>query len=79
MINLHDLELLILLPWSCAWVLGNDVAHDALKITQFSHQDIVRSILQLISDISRFLQKIFGYFEGTAISISFIPAVTINN
>ena len=37
----------------------------------------IRLISQLINGISRFLQKLFRYFNGTVISTSFVPSFHI--
>ena len=42
-------------------------------ITQFSHQFQSRVISQLIKGISRVLQKLLRYFNGTVISTFFLP------
>ena len=42
-------------------------------IRQFSHQFRSRLISQLIKDISRVLQKLLRYFNGTIISTFFVP------
>ena len=50
-----------------------------LVITQFSCQDKVKDTSQLISGISRFLQKLLKYFNGIAISASFSVLLPSNS
>ena len=47
-------------------------------ITQFSDQDKIRFISQLINGISSVLQKLLNYFNGTAISTCFSVLVSSN-
>ena len=51
--------------------MANFVAPVAEEITQFSDQVKIRLIWQLINGISRVLQKLLKYFNGTGISIFF--------
>ena len=44
-----------------------------LVLTQFSDQVKVKDTSQLINGIFKLLQKLLKYFEGTAISASFLP------
>ena len=47
-------------------------------ITQFSDQDKIRFISQLINGISSVLQKLLNYFNGTAISTCLSVLVSSN-
>ena len=51
--------------------MANFVAPVAEEITQFSDHVKIRLIWQLINGISRVLQKLLKYFNGTGISIFF--------
>ena len=46
-------------------------------IKQFADQVRVRLISQFISNISRFLQKLLRYFNGTSLSTVFVPSLPI--
>ena len=55
----------------CFFLCGYD-------ITQFADQVRMRLISQLINDISRVLQKLLKYFNGTTISTSFVPSAPVS-
>ena len=44
-----------------------------LVITEFSGQVKIKDTLQLINTMSKLLQKLLWYINGTAISTSFLP------
>ena len=46
-------------------------------ITQFADQVKIRLISQLVKGISRVLQKLPKYFNGTIISTSFVPSFSV--
>ena len=46
-------------------------------IKRLFYQVRIRLIWQLISDISRVLQKLLKYFNGTIISTSFVPILPV--
>ena len=52
-------------------VITNFLASIAAETTPSADQVRMRLILQLISGISRLIQKLLKYFNGTAISTSF--------
>ena len=52
-------------------VIGKVVTLSPSEITQFADQVTIRLISKLIESISRVLQKLFNYFNGTA-NFSFI-------
>ena len=52
-------------------VIGKGVTLSPSEITQFADQVTIRLISQLIKSISRVLQKLLNYFNGTA-NFSFI-------
>ena len=58
-------------------VIAKVVTLSPLEMTQFSRQVIIRLISLLIKDISRVLQKLPKYFNGTATSAFIIPAVLV--
>ena len=53
-------------------VVSNSVIPTAEEITHFLDQVKSRLISQLINGISRVVQKLLKYFNGTAILISFV-------
>ena len=53
-------------------VVSNSVIPTAEKITHFLDQVKSRLISQLINGISRVVQKLLKYFNGTAILTSFV-------
>ena len=53
------------------FVIGKVVTLSPSEITQFADQVTIRLISQLIKSISRVLQKLLNYFNGTA-NFSFI-------
>ena len=46
-------------------------------ITQFADQVKIIFIAQFINDISKVLQNLLRYFNGTIISTSFVPSLTV--
>ena len=54
-------------------VISNAAECVEVGMTQFADQARKRPISQLISDISRVLQKVFKYFNGATISTSLLP------
>ena len=46
-------------------------------ITQFSDQHSSRVSSQLIKGITRVLQKLFRYFNGTSIKTFFVPLLSV--
>ena len=58
-------------------VTANFVAPVAAEITQSSDQVRIRLISQLIRNISRVLQKLLQYFDGTSISYLNLPPVVL--
>ena len=57
-------------------LISNFVISTAEEITHFLYQVKTRLISQLINGISRVLQKLLKYFNGTAISTSFVLPAT---
>ena len=51
----------------------------ALDITQFADQVKIRLISQLINDISRFLQKLLKFFNGTIILTAFVTLFPVES
>ena len=55
----------------------SNVVFVSLENTHFSDQVKMRLISQLIKDISRVLQKLLKYFNGTTISTFFVPPAAV--
>ena len=62
---------------SFVFVISNFVAPVAEEITQSSDQVTIILISQLINGISRVLQKLLKYFNGTAISTPLLPGAGV--
>ena len=58
-------------------VIARVVALLPSQITQFADQVRIRLISQLIKGISRVLQKLLSYFNGTAIFAFILPALLV--
>ena len=74
---MHYLEWIKLqLQHKILYVIENFISTTTGEITQFSYQFNLRLILQVVKGVSRVLQKLLKYFNGTVSSTFFVLPAT---